>query len=77
MFLPALILDGKRVYRSPDLCTGTIPTEIGQLTALYNLYLYSNELTGKPLTAHKSQLVNESTIDMIDVQETFRRISNG
>ena len=44
------------------MCAGPIPTEIGRLTAMQDLRLYENQLTGAPLTAHIWRLVNEFTI---------------
>ena len=45
----------------PEMCAGHIPTEIGRLTAMKSLELHQNQLTGAPLIAHKSGLVNEFT----------------
>ena len=42
------------------LCTGPIPTELGQLTAIEEVYLSSNKFTGKFLFAHCTSVVHES-----------------
>jgi len=49
---PRLIAIGKRVYHSLTLTclacfSGRIPTELGQLTALIELDLHRNQLTGE------------------------------
>lgn len=46
------VLDGQGVYPNTRgfaflLRSGTIPTELGKLTALTHLYLYENGLTGE------------------------------
>ena len=41
------------------LCAGPIPTELGQLTAMYTLELNTNQLTGGFLCAHCISMVHE------------------
>ena len=57
--------NGKRVYHSPEICAGHIPTELGRLTAMRNLRLFLNKLSGTPLIAHICRLVNEFTTGLI------------
>jgi len=65
-----LIAIGKRVYHSVAIThlsacfSGRIPTGLGQLTALTELWLYDNQLTGacdQSSIACMQLLVNEST----------------
>ena len=42
------------------MCAGPIPTEIGRLTAMQNLWLEENQLSGTPLIAHICRLVKKS-----------------
>ena len=59
-----LIAIGKRVNHSITRLSarfsGPIPTELGQLTALKELYLHNTQLTGETQLA-RVQLVNEFT----------------
>ena len=49
-------------FRIRLLCTGPIPTQLGQLTATMEaLSLHHNQLTGRFLFAHRMPMVHEST----------------
>ena len=47
------------MYHSPEMCAGRIPTEIRRLTAMQDIHLHDNGLSGAPLIANIWRLVNE------------------
>ena len=56
-----MVYESTENYKIPSWCTGNIPTELGQCTAMTHLRLYENQLTGEHFLAQIDRSVYEYT----------------